>query len=402
MPDSNHYDLIIVGGGILGAAIFFEFQKKYPDQRVLILEKESTLAAHQTGRNSGVMHSGVYYTPGSLKAENCRKGLKLLYDFCEEYEIPYDNCGKLIVATREDEILRLVQLKERGIKNGLKGLELLDSKEAREIEPHVECLKALHVPETGIVDYGLVTKRLFEVGKKINPHSEIKCNQEVRSFTKIGTSTTIHTVTDTFQANNAIFCTGLQSDRFAEKDEINLEVRVVPFRGDYYVLKPGAFHKVKNLIYPVPDPKLPFLGVHLTRMMNGTIECGPNAVFSFEREGYQKLSFDLKDSKDALNFIGTWKLFGKFWKHGVQEYYRAFTKRKFLKSLQEMVPSIQMNDLGAQRAGVRAQVVGKDGNLVDDFLIEKGECGIHVINAPSPAATACLSIGKTVIKELEK
>ncbi len=402
MPDSNHYDLIIVGGGILGAATFFEFQKKYPNQRVLILEKESTLAAHQTGRNSGVMHSGVYYTPGSLKAENCRKGLKLLNAFCKEYEIPYDNCGKLIVATREDEISQLEQLKERGIENGLKGLELFDSKEAEEIEPYVECLKALYVPETGIVDYELVAKRLIEVGKEINPQSEIKCNQEVYSFTKIGNSTTIHTATDTFQANKVIFCTGLQSDRFAEKDGINLKVRVVPFRGDYYVLKPGAFHKVRNLIYPVADPNLPFLGVHLTRMMNGSIECGPNAVFSFEREGYQKFSIDLKDSKDALNFIGTWKLFGKFWKYGVQEYYRAFSKRKFLKSLQEMVPSIQINDLGKQRAGVRAQVVGKDGNLVDDFLIEKGECGIHVINAPSPAATACLSIGKHIVDKLEE
>lgn len=399
MSDTNHYDLIIVGGGILGAATFFEFQKKNPDQRVLILEKESTVAAHQTGRNSGVMHSGIYYTPGSLKAENCRKGLKLLYDFCEEYEIPYDNCGKLIVATREDEIPRLEQLKERGIKNGLKGLKLLDSKEAREIEPHIECLKALYVPETGIVDYGLVTKRLFEVGNMINPKSELKCTQEVRSFTKTGNSTTIHTAIDIFQANKVIFCTGLQSDRFAEKDGINLEVRVVPFRGDYFVLKPEAFHKIKNLIYPVADPNLPFLGVHLTRMMNGTIECGPSAVFSFGREGYQKFSFDIKDSKDALGFEGTWKLFGKFWKHGFREYYRAFSKRKFLESLQLMVPSIQMNDLGEQRAGIRAQVVGKDGNLIDDFLIEQGNCGIHIINAPSPAATACLSISKYIESE---
>lgn len=402
MPDSNHYDLIIVGGGILGAATFFEFQKKYPDQSVLILEKESTLTAHQTGRNSGVMHSGVYYTPGSLKAENCRKGLKLLNAFCKEYEIPHDNCGKLIVATREDEISRLKQLNEKGIENGLKGLRILDSKEAKEIEPYVECLKALYVPETGIVEYGLVTNRLVEVGKKINPESEIKCNQGVHFFTKIGNNTTVYTTTDTFQTNKVIFCTGLQSDRFANKDGINMEVKVVPFRGDYFVLKPEAFHKVKNLIYPVADPNLPFLGVHLTRMMNGTIECGPNAVFSFEREGYDKLSFDLKDSKDALIFRGIWKLFGKFWIQGVQEYYRAFSKRKFLKSLQEMVPSIQMNDLCAQWAGIRAQVVGKVGNLVDDFLIEKGECGIHVINAPSPAATACLSIGNNIVDKLEK
>jgi len=401
MPDSDHYDLIIVGGGILGAATFFEFLNKYPGQRVLILDKESSLATHQTGRNSGVMHSGIYYTPGSLKAENCRKGLEQLYHFCKEYEIPHDNCGKLIVATTQGEVPRLEQLKERGIKNGLKGLELLNLQEAKEHEPYVDCLKALYVPDTGIVDYEVVTQRLIEVGKMMSAQSEIKCNQEVLSFSKNGNSTTINTGTDTFHANKVIFCTGLQSDRFAKKDGINLEVKVVPFRGDYFVLKPEAFHKVKNLIYPVADPDLPFLGVHLTRMMNGTIECGPNAVFSFEREGYQKLSFDLKDSKDALGFEGTWKLFGKFWKQGVQEYLRAFSKRKFLKSLQEMVPAIHMNDLGEYRAGVRAQVLGKDGNLVDDFLIEQGECGIHVINAPSPAATACLSIGKHIVDKLD-
>lgn len=402
MPEDSHFDLIIVGGGILGAATFFEYQKKFPDQRILILEKESTVASHQTGRNSGVMHSGVYYTPGSLKAENCRNGLQLLYDFCREYDIPHDNCGKLIVATKEDEIPRLQQLKERGIKNGLISLKILDLNEAKEIEPYVSCLKALYVPETGIVNYGLVTNRLIDAAKKINPRSEIKCNQNVLSFNKNGNNTSIRTETDKFKANKVIFCTGLQSDRFAEKDGINLEVRVVPFRGDYFVLKPEAFHKVKNLIYPVADPELPFLGVHLTRMMNGTIECGPNAVFSFNREGYRKLSFDLKDSKDSLKFSGSWRMFGRYWKQGVEEYYRAFSKRKFLDSLQKLVPSLELSDLGNHRAGIRAQVIGKKGNLLDDFLVEKGECGIHVINAPSPAATACLSIAKYTIDKLEQ
>lgn len=401
MLANNQYDLIIVGGGIIGAATFYEFQKKYPDQRVLILEKESLVATHQTGRNSGVMHSGVYYTPGSLKAINCRKGLKQLYAFCRENNIPNDNCGKLIVAKKEKDILSLEQLKERGVKNGLVGLEILDSKQAKDIEPYVECLKALYVSETGIVDYAVVTKRLIELGLKTNPRSVIKFNQKVHSFSRNGATTKLRTITDTFQSNKVVFCTGLQSDRFAKKDGLDLAVRVVPFRGDYFVLEQKANYKVKNLIYPLANPNLPFLGVHLTRMMNGTIECGPSAVFSFKREGYQKVSFDIKDSKDALTFGGSWKLFGNFWQHGATEFYRAFSKRQFLKSVQDLVPTIEMNDLGKWRAGVRAQVVGRDGRLIDDFLIEKGECGIHIINAPSPAATACLSIGKSIVEKIE-
>ena len=401
MPESDHYDLIIVGGGILGAATFYEFQKKYPDQRVLLLEKEANLAAHQTGRNSGVLHSGIYYTPGSIKAENCREGLKLLYEFCEKNKVPYDNCGKLIVATKPEEVPRLERLKERGIQNRLKGLKLLNATEAKEYEPFVECIKALYVPDTGIVDYAMVAQKLVEMGTEINRLSTIKYNQEVVSFIKKAQETVVKTKTDSFKAEKAIFCTGLQSDRFAKKDGIDISVRVVPFRGDYFVLKPEAHHKVKNLIYPVADPDLPFLGVHLTRMMNGTIECGPNAVFSFDREGYSKIAFNLKDTKEALNFSGTWKLFGNFWKTGINEYLRAFSERRFLESLQQMIPSLEMNDLGNHRAGVRAQVVDKSGNLVDDFLIERGNCGIHVINAPSPAATACLSIGKSIIEALE-
>jgi L-2-hydroxyglutarate oxidase len=398
MPEANHYDLIIVGGGILGSATFYEFVNKYPDQRVLLLEKESKLAAHQTGRNSGVIHSGIYYTPGSLKAKNCREGLKLLYEFCEKHKVPYDNCGKLIVATKPEEVTRLEKLKERGIQNGLKGLQLLNATEAKEYEPFVECIKALYVPDTGIVDYAMVTQKLVELGTEINRSSTIKYNQEVISFVKEAEVTVIKTKKDSFRAEKVIFCTGLQSDRFAKKDGINIDVRVVPFRGDYFVLNPEANHKVKNLIYPVADPDLPFLGVHLTRMMNGTIECGPNAVFSFDREGYRKTAFDLQDTKDALNFSGTWKLFSKFWKTGVNEYLRSFLKKRFLESLQQMIPSLEMKDLGNHRAGVRAQVVDKSGNLVDDFLIERGNCGVHVINAPSPAATASLSIAKQIVK----
>ena len=400
MLNSDNFDLIIVGGGILGASTFYLYQKQNPDSRLLLIEKETELASHQTARNSGVMHSGIYYKPNSLKAKNCREGLRLLYDFCKEFNVPHDNCGKLIIAKSEAEIKSLELLRERGIQNGIKGIKLLDSNEAKKYEPYLECLKALYVPDTGIVDYGLVTKELVNQAKKINENSTVLYNENVEDFDKVDSVTHIKSKEKIYKSKQVIFCTGLQSDRFAKKDGIQIDLRVVPFRGDYYVLKPQAFHKVKNLIYPIADPDLPFLGVHLTRMMNGTIECGPNAVFSFDREGYNKLSFNFQDTKDAFNFSGTWRLFSKFWITGIAEYRRAFSKKRFLKSLQEMVPSIKIDDLGAHRAGVRAQVVDKSGNLVDDFLIKKGNCGIHVINAPSPAATACLSIGKEIISQL--
>lgn len=400
MLNSENYDLIIVGGGIIGASTFYLYQKKYPKSRILLLEKENELASHQTARNSGVIHSGIYYKPNSLKAKNCREGLRLLYDFCKEFNVPHDNCGKLIIAKNDAEVENLNLLKERGIQNGIKGIKLLDNEQAKEHEPYLECVKALYVPDTGIVDYGLVTAELIVQAKKINSNSLVLYNEQVVDFEKIEDITWLKSKGKTFKSKKVIFCTGLQSDRFAKKDGIKIDLRVVPFRGDYYVLKPQAFHKVKNLIYPVADPNLPFLGVHLTRMMNGTIECGPNAVFSFRREGYTKFAFDFNDSKDAFSFSGTWKLFSKFWRTGISEYLRAFSKKRFLKSLQEMVPSIELDDLGMHRAGVRAQVVDKSGNLVDDFLIKKGKCGIHVINAPSPAATASLSIANMIIEHI--
>jgi L-2-hydroxyglutarate oxidase len=401
MPNnSNNFDLIIVGGGILGAATFYLYQKQNPTSRLLLIEKESELASHQTARNSGVIHSGIYYKPNSLKAKNCREGLKLLYAFCKEFNVPFDNCGKLIIAKNEAEIKSLELLLERGKKNGINGIKLLDRVEAKKYEPYLECIKALFVPDTGIVDYGLMAKELVTQAKIINAQSLVLYNEKVEDFDKVDEATHIKSKGNTYKSRQVIFCTGLQSDRFARKDGVKLDLRVVPFRGDYYVLKPKAFHKVKNLIYPVANPDLPFLGVHLTRMMNGTIESGPNAVFSFDREGYKLLSFSFQDTAEAMGFGGTWKLFSKFWKTGIAEYRRAFSKRRFLRSLQEMVPSLEIDDLGAHRAGVRAQVVDNNGNLVDDFLIKKGNCGIHVINAPSPAATACLSIGREIISQL--
>jgi L-2-hydroxyglutarate oxidase len=400
MPNSNNFDLIIVGGGILGAATLYLYQKQNPTSRVLLIEKESELASHQTARNSGVIHSGIYYKPNSLKAKNCREGLKLLYAFCKEFNVPHDNCGKLIIAKNDDEIKSLKLLQERGKQNGINGIQLLDSAEAKKYEPYLECAKALFVPDTGIVDYGLMAKELINQAKIINSNSVVMYNEKVDDFDKVDEVSHIKAKENTYKSKQVIFCTGLQSDRFARKDGIKLDLRVVPFRGDYYVLQPKAFHKVKNLIYPVADPDLPFLGVHLTRMMNGTIESGPNAVFSFDREGYKRLSFSFQDTAEAIGFAGTWKLFSKFWRTGIAEYRRAFSKRRFLRSLQEMVPSLTIDDLGAHRAGVRAQVVDKKGNLVDDFLIKKGNCGIHVINAPSPAATASLSIANMIIEHI--
>ena len=402
MQNSDYYDLIIVGGGIIGASIFYLYQKQYPQSNILLLEKENESASHQTGRNSGVIHSGIYYKPGSLKAKNCRQGLKLLYDFCKEFKVPYDNCGKLIIAKNDAEIKSLVFLKERGIQNGIEGIKLLNSDEAKEYEPYVKCVKAVYVPETGIVDYGLVTKELIKQAKKINSNSNVLYDEKVIDFVKKEDFTLLNSKDKTFESKQVVFCTGLQSDRFAKKDGLKSDLRVVPFRGDYFALKPKAYHKVKNLIYPVPNPDLPFLGVHITRMMNGTVESGPNAVFSFDREGYTKLAFDFNDTRDAFRFSGTWKLFSKFWKTGISEYQRAFSEKRFLKSLQEIVPSIEFDDLGSHRAGVRAQVVDKSGNLVDDFMIKKGNCGIHVINAPSPAATACLSIAHEIIGRLKE
>ena len=395
------YDIAVVGGGIVGLASAYKLQKSYPSLSIIVFEKENILAAHQSGRNSGVIHSGLYYKPGSYRAKNCVNGRKQLVAFAKEHNIKHDVCGKVVVAVSDDEIPRLDKIYEIGRANGLKGVEKIDTQRLKEIEPYVEGIAALWVPESGIIDYVGVTNKFADLIKEINPKSEIKTSCEVKSFNRAEVSK-ITTSQDIFFVRKLIFCGGLHSDRLARKDNVKLDVRIVGFRGDYYDLSEKGKKKVRNLIYPVPNPDFPFLGVHFTRMIDGNIECGPNAVFTFKREGYNRKDFNLKDTIEALLYLGTWKLFFKHWRFGLKEYRRAFSKRLFLKELNRMIPSLTMNDIKEGRCGVRAIALASDGNVYDDFKIEYKDNSIHVLNAPSPAATACLAIGDEVKAMAEK
>ena len=399
---SKVYDITIVGGGIVGLATAYKLQKKYPHLTISVLEKEVSLAFHQTGRNSGVIHSGLYYRPGSFRASNCVNGRKQLVKFAEEHGIAYDVCGKIVVATHEDELSRLESIRENGIKNGLEGIEVIDTERIKEIEPFIDGIKALWVPESGIIDYKGVTIKLAELIKEINPDSDIITNCEAKRFEKEDQMSLIHTNLGVFNSRYLVFCGGLHSDRLARKDKVELDMRIVGFRGDYYDLTEIGMKKIKNLVYPVPNPEFPFLGVHFTRLTDGTIECGPNAVFTFKREGYGKTDFNLLDTIEALLYKGTWKLFFKHWRFGLNEYKRAFSKRLFLKQLQRMCPSLTMQDIKPGRSGVRAMALGDSGDVIDDFKIEYQNRSIHVLNAPSPAATACLAIGDEVMQIAEK
>jgi len=401
MPQSKIYDITIIGGGIVGLATAYKIQKKHPNLVIAVLEKEDRLAFHQTGRNSGVIHSGLYYRQGSYRAKTCVTGRKQLVEFAEEYGIDYDVCGKVVVATHQDELARLEKIRLNGEANGLKGVEIIDAKRIKEIEPYIEGIKALWVPEAGIIDFKAVTHKLAELVKEINPESEIITNCEVKHFDR-GAISKLYSNLGVFQSKYLVFCGGLHSDRLARKDKVKLDMRIVGFRGDYFDLTPQGKKKIKNLVYPVPNPEFPFLGVHFTRMTDGTIECGPNAVFTFKREGYGKLDFNLWDTLEALFYKGTWKLFFKHWRFGLEEYKRAFSKRLFLKQLQRMCPSLTMDDIKPGRSGVRAMALGNQGDVIDDFKIEYRDRSIHVLNAPSPAATACLSIGDHVMEMAEK
>ena len=397
---SNKFDFIIVGGGIVGLATAYKLQLKFPQKSIAVLEKEPDVGMHQTGRNSGVIHSGIYYKPGSYKALNSKKGGKQLVDFANNNNVPVDVCGKIIVATKNEELPILEGIFNRGIENGTEGIQYLSSEEIKEKEPFIVGLKAIWVPTAGIIDYVGVCKAFVKQLNTINSDSNLFSSCEVKDIISSEASTTLKTNKDTFEATKVIFCAGLQSDRIAEKDNAKLDIHIVGFRGDYFELKPEAAHKIKNLVYPVPDPKFPFLGVHFTRMVDGSIECGPNAVFTFKREGYNRTSFSLKDTFEALTFKGTWKLFGKHWRKGIDEYKRAFSKRLFLKELQKMMPSITVDEVQTARSGVRAQAIDFDGNMVDDFKIIHHNNNIHVLNAPSPAATACLSIADEIVSNI--
>lgn len=390
------YDLAVVGGGIVGAATAYRLQEAYPHLRIVLIEKEKELADHQTGNNSGVIHSGIYYKPGSHKARNCVQGRRDLVAFAKQHGIAHDVCGKIIVAVDEEEASRLHGIYERGLENGIEGIRMINGEEIRELEPYCSGIAGIHVPCTGIIDFRGATRKMAELLCAIQPESQIMTETLAWAVENDGDFKLIHTSRGTFRARHAIFCAGLQSDRMARKDGVQPDMRIVGFRGDYYVLTEQALHKVKNLIYPVPNPAFPFLGVHFTRMVNGEVECGPNAVFTFKREGYGKTDFSLKDTAEALSYGGTWKLFIRHWKFGLDEYRRAFSRKLFLKTLQRLLPDLKDEDIRPGRAGVRAMALGPDGEMIDDFHIEYRDRSIHVLNAPSPAATASLAIGADI------
>ena len=394
----KHYNYIIVGAGIVGAATAYKLQLKYPNKSIALLEKEPKIGMHQTGRNSGVIHSGIYYKPGSYKAKNCHIGREQLVTFANKYSIPYDVCGKIIVATKNNELEALENIYQRGIENNTPNIKYLNPDEIREKEPFIEGVKAIFVPSAGIIDYIEVNKKLASLISEINPKSSLITSCKYLQTKQDGAKKTIITSNGNFSTEKIIFCTGLQSDRNATKDQASMNLQIVGFRGDYYTFSSISKHKIKSLVYPVPDPKFPFLGVHFTKMIDGSVECGPNAVFSFAREGYSKTSFNLKDTWEALSFKGTWKLFFKFWRKGIDEYKRAFSKRLFVKELQKMMPKLELNDVSPCESGIRAQAIDSMGEMVDDFKIVNKNGSIHVLNAPSPAATACLAIADEIIE----
>lgn len=389
------YDIAVIGGGIVGLATALKIKEKNPKLSLVIIEKEHEVAMHQTGHNSGVIHSGLYYKPGSLKATNCINGYKMLVDFAQKENIPFELCGKIVVATRPEQVPILDGLYERGQQNGLTGLKMLDLNALREYEPHVQGLKGFFVPQTGIINYKVVCEKYAEKVQKLG--GKLVLGQRVIEIRQNEKISMIITEQNYYEAKLVINCAGLYSDKvaqFTQKEPIHL--RIIPFRGEYFELKPEKQHLVKNLIYPVPDPNFPFLGVHFTRMIGGGVEAGPNAVLAFRREGYEKLDIHFKELWKTLTWPGFQKVAAKYWKTGLGEMYRSFSKAAFTKALQELIPEIQSSDLIPGGAGVRAQACDREGGLLDDFSIIERPHAINVCNAPSPAATSSLSIGQTV------
>jgi L-2-hydroxyglutarate oxidase len=390
----QRYDVAIIGGGIVGMATAMALVKEN-HVSLIVLEAEDHLAAHQTGNNSGVMHSGLYYKPGSLKARNCVEGQQALYRFCEEYGIAHDRCGKVVVATNPKELPALDNLEQRGHANGLEGLTRLNSlAEIHEHEPHAAGIAGLYVPQTGIVDYKGVTNTY---GKIVQENGGlIQTNSRVTGFRRMADEFVLETVKGEVHCRNLVNCAGLQSDRVARMCGVDPGLQIVPFRGEYYELKPERQELVHNLLYPVPDPRFPFLGVHFTRMIFGGVEAGPNAVIAFKREGYRLSDISLGDIWTYTSYIGFWRMAMKYWRMGFGEMYRSFSKRAFVHSMQALVPEIQLEDVHRSGAGVRAQALGPNGSLLDDFSIVEDDRMVHVLNAPSPAATASISIGRSI------
>ena len=397
---SVNYDFLIIGGGIIGLSTAMQLKEKFPNKKILVIEKEKKLASHQTGHNSGVIHAGVYYQPGSLKAKFCKLGVEQTVNFCTKHQLPFEQCGKLIVATNPQEVERMKNLYERCKKNGLKP-KMLNKKELNTIEPNISGLGAIQIHETGIVDYiamaGTMAKEFNSMGGKIELNSEVVSINESRDnlTTKLKNGKKIH-------ASYLISCGGLQSDRLARMMGIKIDFQIVPFRGDYFKLKNSFNNIVKHLIYPVPDPAYPFLGIHLTKMIDGSVTVGPNAVLNLSREGYNKSVFNFKDILEMIFFSGFWKLILKNWMPGLSEIYSSLNKKKYLKLCQKYCPSLKLSDLKPYRPGIRAQAVSKAGVLIHDFLVEETSRSLHVCNAPSPAATSSLPIGKYIVELLDE
>lgn len=391
------YDVAIIGAGIVGLATAYNLSERYPRLSVVVLEKEHDIAQHQTGRNSGVIHSGIYYKPGSLKARNCREGKKALVEFCERERVAYDMCGKVIVAVSEDERPGLHAILERGRQNGIE-CELIGPERLEELEPHVSGVEAIYVREAGIADYKGVARRLAQIlqerGHDLITHAEVR-GMELRDDEVI-----LETAAGEIKALHVVSCAGLYADRLAELSGEDPEMMIVPFRGEYYELKPEARHLCNNLIYPVPDPAFPFLGVHFTRMIDGRIECGPNAVLAFAREGYTFGKVNVSELAETLGYSGFRRLARKHWRKELFEIWRSLSKRAFVKTLQRLIPEVDGDDLVDAPAGVRAQAVLPNGDLADDFVIKASGRVLNVCNAPSPAATSCLKIGEEVVSRL--
>ncbi len=390
-------DVIVLGGGIVGLATAWRLRERYPDFRITLVEKEASLAFHQTGRNSGVLHSGIYYKPGSLRATNCRAGKLAMEAFCAEHGIAYELCGKVIVAVDESELTNLERIFERGQANGVT-CEMIGEERLKELEPHVAGIKAIHVPEAGIVDYVGVCRKLGELLR--NSGAELHLNTRVTGMRNSGDRTVVETTAGEFESRFVVNCTGLHCDRVTKLSGQKPEAKIVPFRGEYFELTPEAEHLCRTLIYPVPDPKFPFLGVHFTRMVLGGVECGPNAVLAFAREGYTKRDINLRDLAESLTYPGFLRMASKHWRTGCMEMWRSFSKAAFVRALQRLIPEIRSEHLHHAPSGVRAQALGRDGKLLDDFLIQETDRIINVGNAPSPAATAALNIGGLIVERL--
>ena len=394
MIPAQSFDVIVIGGGIVGLASAYSVLEQNAGLRLVVIEKENTLAAHQTGRNSGVIHSGLYYKPGSLKAQNCQNGYKLLLEFCAKEEVAYEICGKIVVATKTEEFSRLEELAIRGKANGLSRIRHLSESEIKDHEPHCAGRRGLFVPETGIIDYKQMCEKL--VVRITALGGEILLGEKIESISSSLGRQRVSTSHSSYDSKVVVVCAGLQADRLASKMDRNLDLRILPFRGEYFSLKPSAQKLVKNLIYPTPDPAFPFLGVHFTRMIDGSIECGPNAVLALAREGYLKTDFSIRDIWETITWPGFRHVARRHWRTGLGEYKRSIFKSAFVTALQRLVPEITKDDLVPAAAGIRAQACSRDGGLLDDFEIRTIGSTVHICNAPSPAATASLSIGQHV------